>query len=99
MRCDAFAYTCDCGNEAQVKEVALKVQEEIGKIDILVNNAGIMNAKSITMQTEEQIRKTFDTNVLSHFWVRKNMMMYYSVYLFVSCFYSKTLQPFADTFS
>ncbi|XP_065652026.1 estradiol 17-beta-dehydrogenase 11 isoform X2 [Hydra vulgaris] len=71
MRCEAFSYTCDCGNEAQVKETALKVQNEIGHIDVLVNNAGIMNAKSITMQTEEQIRKTFDTNVLSHFWTTK----------------------------
>lgn len=70
MNLNAYSYCCDCSSEEQVKEVAAKVEEEIGPVDILVNNAGVLNGNSVTMLTQSQIRKTFDVNVLAQFWVR-----------------------------
>ena len=38
----AYGFVCDVTDEAQVKELVAKIEEEIGTIDILVNNAGII---------------------------------------------------------
>lgn len=48
----------------------LKVKKEVGDVDILVNNAGIVSGKSLLELTDEQIEKTFEVNVMAHFWVR-----------------------------
>ena len=69
MKSDALAYQCDCRNEETVALLAKKVSSEIGPIDILVNNAGILNGKSLLDLSNDEIRRTFDVNVLAHFWV------------------------------
>ena len=69
MKSDALAYHCDCRNEDEVIHFAKKVSREIGPVDILVNNAGILNGKSFLELSTDEIRKTFDVNVLAHFWV------------------------------
>lgn len=37
----AFAFPCDLGDEAQVRELCRRAEEAAGPVDILVNNAGI----------------------------------------------------------
>ena len=69
MNADAFSYYCDCRNEDEVAKMAKKVTKEIGPVDILINNAGILNGKSLLMLSTDEIRRTFDVNVLAHFWV------------------------------
>jgi NAD(P)-dependent dehydrogenase (short-subunit alcohol dehydrogenase family) len=49
--------------------MARKVKEEVGDVCILVNNAGIMNCHPLLRHNAQEIRKTFDINVLAHFWV------------------------------
>jgi len=47
------------------KRTAQKVVSEFGGIDILINNAGVQfPAKSIEELEEENIRKTFDSNII-----------------------------------
>ena len=39
------------------------------KVSILVNNAGVVSGKVLLDCSDEQIQRTFDVNVLAHFWV------------------------------
>lgn len=55
----------DVSDSEFCKETADKVVEEFGGIDILINNAGVQfPAKSIEDLEEENIRKTFDSNII-----------------------------------
>ncbi|KAI5755691.1 hypothetical protein M8J77_019005 [Diaphorina citri] len=62
-------YKLDVSNREEVLRVADKVRKEVGEVTILVNNAGIMPCKPLNEQKPDVIRKTFDVNVLAHFWV------------------------------
>lgn len=53
----------------EVFSVAERVKKEVGDVTILVNNAGIMACHSFLEHTVDEIRRTFDINVLAHFWV------------------------------
>ncbi|XP_076030664.1 estradiol 17-beta-dehydrogenase 11-like isoform X2 [Oratosquilla oratoria] len=70
----AWGYTCDVSNRECVKQVAIKVQQEIGEITVLVNNAEIMPCKSFLKHTPEEIEKLFSINILSHFWTLKEFL-------------------------
>jgi len=52
-----------------VFNVAERVKKEIGDVTILVNNAGIMPCHAFLDHTPDEIKRTFDINVLAHFWV------------------------------
>jgi all-trans-retinol dehydrogenase (NAD+) len=43
-------------------------------IDILVNNAGVVSGKSILEISEKEVRRTFDVNILAHFWTIKAVL-------------------------
>lgn len=59
---------CDLTKKDQVYELAKKIIEHVGTVDILINNAGIVSGKSFLEIKDEQIIKTFEVNVLAHFW-------------------------------
>lgn len=63
-----FTYTCDVANREQVHETADKVRTQVGDVTVLVNNAGILPCRRVVDQKPEEIRRTFDVNVLAHFW-------------------------------
>ena len=67
--CEAHAYKCDVTQYGDVKRVAGEVRRDLGNVDILVNNAGVVYVKDIFDLEEKEIRKTFDVNTISHFWV------------------------------
>jgi all-trans-retinol dehydrogenase (NAD+) len=49
-----------------------KIEKDIGNVTILVNNAGIMNGfNNLIDLSEAEIRRIFDVNILSHFWLCK----------------------------
>ena len=54
-------------------DICKKIREQVGIVSILINNAGIMPTHPLLQQTENEIRKTFDINVLAHFWVTEFM--------------------------
>ncbi|KAI1300213.1 Epidermal retinol dehydrogenase 2 [Halotydeus destructor] len=71
---EALAYTCDVRNENLVREVIDKIRHDFGHIDILVNNAGIVQCKPFEKLDSEAVKRTFDVNVLSHFWTTKAVL-------------------------
>ena len=67
----ASPYTCNVANREMVYATAEKVQREVGKVDILVNNAGVVNGKRFLECSDEELRRTMEVNILSHFWTVK----------------------------
>ena len=64
----ATPYHCNVADREMVSGIAEKVRREVGKVDILVNNAGIVNGKLFLDCTEEELERTLEVNILSHFW-------------------------------
>lgn len=59
----------------QIIVLILKVKEEIGDVSILVNNAGVVYTSDLFATQDPQIEKTFEVNVLAHFWVGMTSFM------------------------
>ncbi len=68
---DVYAYNCDVTDREKVYETAEKVHSEVGKVDILINNAGVTTGKLFLDCTDEELLRTMNVNVISHFWTVK----------------------------
>ena len=65
-----IAIAGDLGRKEFCDEVVQKVVGEFGRIDVLVNNAGEQHPdQDITEITEDQLRRTFQTNIFSMFFL------------------------------
>ncbi|HXX90808.1 MAG TPA: SDR family oxidoreductase [Acidimicrobiales bacterium] len=64
-------YVCDVGDRDAVYEAAARVRSEVGDPDVVVNNAGVVSGARLLDLPDEQIRRTFEVNVLAHYWVTK----------------------------
>ena len=72
-RCVKFAG--DVGGESFCKKVIDDTVEHLGKLDILVNNAAEQHPQSSLEDiTEEQLEKTFRTNIFGYFFMTKHAM-------------------------
>lgn len=65
----AASYQCDVSDEAQVRLLARKVAQDVGPVAVLVNNAAVTNCQPVLTLQPDQIRRTLDVNLLSHFWM------------------------------
>lgn len=65
---EAVAFTCDVRDESAVKQTIQQIKERFGKIDVLINNAGVVQCLPISAMNSLQIKRTFEVNVLAHFW-------------------------------
>ncbi|WP_010543138.1 SDR family oxidoreductase [Sphingomonas elodea] len=66
----AITIAGDVGDKAFCEEAVSKVIAEFGRLDILVNNAGEQHPdKDITDITEQQLRRTFQTNIFGMFFL------------------------------
>ncbi|OXA59257.1 estradiol 17-beta-dehydrogenase 11 isoform X1 [Folsomia candida] len=63
-----FAYQLDVTDRLKVEETAKKVQQEVGDVTILWNNAGIARVKDLINSKPEDLEKTVQINLISHFW-------------------------------
>lgn len=63
----AEAFQVDVSNRHQVAEVGKRT----GPVDVVINNAGVISGAPLMELTDEQIERTFDVNVLAHFWVTR----------------------------
>lgn len=60
----------DLGREDFAKEVVARTIDEFGRLDILINNAGEQHPDDdVTDITEEQLQRTFQTNIFSMFYL------------------------------
>ena len=64
---DAHGYIADVTDEAQVTELVVKIEEELGSLDILVNNAGIIKRIPMTDMTTEEFRQVVDIDLVGPF--------------------------------
>jgi NAD(P)-dependent dehydrogenase (short-subunit alcohol dehydrogenase family) len=69
-RCLLFAG--DVGDEAFCRNVVERTVRQLGRLDVLVNNAAEQHPQeSIEEITEEQLTRTFRTNIFSYFFMAK----------------------------
>ncbi|XP_048220417.1 estradiol 17-beta-dehydrogenase 11 [Perognathus longimembris pacificus] len=67
----AHSYVVDCSNREEIYSTAKKVKADVGDVSILVNNAGVVYTSDLFATQDPQIEKTFEVNVLAHFWTTK----------------------------
>ncbi|KAM3940348.1 17-beta-hydroxysteroid dehydrogenase 13-like [Leptodactylus fuscus] len=70
----AFTYVVDCSKKNEIYAAAEKVKTTIGDVDILINNAGVVFGVEFLNLEDHQIEKTFEVNILSHFWITKSFL-------------------------
>lgn len=63
-------YACDLSDRQNI----IQVTEQISRVDILVNNAGFVTGKYILDAPDELIKRTFQINILAHFWLVKQFL-------------------------
>ncbi|VDN00814.1 unnamed protein product [Thelazia callipaeda] len=68
---EVFAYTVDLNKKEEIYRTAEEVKQVVGNINILVNNAGIVCGENILKISDEEIEKTMNVNILSHFYITK----------------------------
>lgn len=67
----------DLSREKHCATIVKKTIQQFGRIDILVNNAAIhFENKDLQDISTVSLRKTFDTNIISFFWVTKAAIPY-----------------------
>lgn len=73
----AFLHRCDIGSRAACIEAVAASVSALGGLDILVNNAAEQHPREVVTQiTEEQLEKTFRTNLFSMFYLTSAAMPY-----------------------
>ncbi|HEV2078920.1 MAG TPA: SDR family oxidoreductase [Allosphingosinicella sp.] len=66
----AIAIAGDVGDKAECERAVKETLEAFGKLDILVNNAAEQHPdEEITDITEEQLKRTFQTNIFGYFFM------------------------------
>ncbi|KFO22522.1 17-beta-hydroxysteroid dehydrogenase 13 [Fukomys damarensis] len=68
------AYKVDCSNREEIYSSVTQVKKEVGDISILVNNAGAIYPAKLLSTKDEEISKTFEVNILGHFWITKALL-------------------------
>lgn len=63
----AQSYVVDVSDQEAVAAAA----KETGPVDVVVNGAGVVGGKRLMDASDDQIRRTFDVNVLALYWVTK----------------------------
>ena len=70
------------GVEVSVRRVDVSIPAEVAnaaknvQVDVLINNAGIVTGKYLLDMTENEIRRTMNTNGLAHFWTVRSFLPY-----------------------
>lgn len=65
----------DLTNSSECQQVVSETINMFGKIDILVNNCGIQYVKDTILDiSDEQLEKTFKTNIFSYFYMTKHTL-------------------------
>lgn len=65
---------CDITSVEDIESVATYVKNKYGKLDILINNAGVFITNKLLDITDDDWKKTFDTNITGCFHLTKIFM-------------------------
>ncbi|KAI8310687.1 Dehydrogenase RED2 [Colletotrichum sp. SAR11_59] len=72
---NACFYQLDVTSPAAVRSVAQRIREDLGgDPTVLVNNAGVGTGKPLLAETDEQVRRTFDVNIVAQFWMVREFL-------------------------
>jgi all-trans-retinol dehydrogenase (NAD+) len=64
----------DVTSSSNIAAAASEIRKSYGDPTVLINNAGIGYLKTILHGTEDQIRRTFEVNTISHFLMAKEFL-------------------------
>ncbi|XP_052591527.1 17-beta-hydroxysteroid dehydrogenase 13 isoform X1 [Peromyscus californicus insignis] len=64
----------DKGSLPGAQSRLLRVKKEVGDVEIVVNNAGAIYPADLLSTKDEEITKTFEVNILGHFWIIKALL-------------------------
>jgi all-trans-retinol dehydrogenase (NAD+) len=67
-------YKADISKPTEISTTAKVIRKEHGDPTVLINNAGISVCRPLPSETEEQIRRVFDVNTISHFFTVKEFL-------------------------
>jgi all-trans-retinol dehydrogenase (NAD+) len=70
----AHGFVCDLSNKNEIYSVSKTVKSQVGDVSILINNAGIVSGTSLLGTPDDKIVRTFNVNVLAHFWTIKTFL-------------------------
>jgi NADP-dependent 3-hydroxy acid dehydrogenase YdfG len=61
----ALGVATDLADEAATGKLVARTREAFGRVDVLVNNAGFSLAGAIEQLTRDELRRTFEVNLLA----------------------------------
>ena len=73
---NTWFYKLDVTSSQDIKEVASKIRQDVGEPTVVINNAGIGSGKTILDESEEEMRRIFEVNVIAHFNMAKEFVPY-----------------------
>ncbi|CAH2093019.1 unnamed protein product [Euphydryas editha] len=66
-----YGYVVDLASRDDIYRTAKQVEKEVGRVNLLINNAGVVSGKYLLDTPDHLIQRTFDVNILAHFWTVK----------------------------
>ncbi|KAF9877558.1 hypothetical protein CkaCkLH20_04693 [Colletotrichum karsti] len=73
---NAHYYQLDVTSPEAIREVARRIRNDVGDPTVLVNNAGVGTGKPMLAESEGEIRRTFDVNIVAHFFLVQEFLPY-----------------------
>ncbi|XP_034935940.1 short-chain dehydrogenase/reductase family 16C member 6 [Chelonus insularis] len=67
-------YVCDITNKDEVYNTAKTIKIEVGNVTIVVNNAGYVCGELFMNLPDNEIERTYQVNILSHYWINKSFL-------------------------
>ncbi|KAL1790030.1 17-beta-hydroxysteroid dehydrogenase 13 [Sigmodon hispidus] len=67
-------FVVDCSNRMEIYNAVDQVKKEVGDVEIVINNAGAIYPADLLSTKDEEITKTFEVNILGHFWIIKALL-------------------------
>ncbi|RFU27582.1 hypothetical protein B7463_g8750, partial [Scytalidium lignicola] len=71
---NVFFYRTDVTSPTEIATTASEIRKTHGNPTVLVNNAGVGSGGSILDKSEAAIRKIFEVNTISHWWMVKEFL-------------------------
>ncbi len=67
-------YLCDLSKKDSIDTVTKEIKNDFNQIDIVINNAGVISGKSINDLSYDELKLTFDVNLLAIVWLTKQFL-------------------------